>query len=127
MSKKKSFRADLAAQLNAYTPGSKPIILEGKSQSYLRGIVSSFNTNNGRQFSVVQHLDCLLVGLMPDVKNYMRQPLPGQQPVALPVVELSAAQHLQRAVELMRAVRVSREEMHEALNQYITSEDDYII
>lgn len=121
---KTSFAARLAAQLHAYSTKSEPIQIDDQSQRYVRAIVSGFNTSNGRQFSVLQYGTGLLVGLRPDIQEYMRKQLPGQHQ---PVVELSAAEHLQRAVELLRVRRVSRDEMHAELSKYITSEDDYLI
>jgi hypothetical protein len=118
-----SFRATLQAQLNAY---AKPILIEGKQLTYVRAIVSGFNTSNGTSYSVLTRGKGLLVGLRADCRNYEEQPVE-QLPVAPPTVELSAAQHFQRAVELLRAEKVSREEMHAELSKYITSEDDYLI
>lgn len=121
-----SFRRYLIDELTMYSRRAGPIQFEGKSERYTRAIVSAFNTDKGTSYSVLRHGKGLLVGLRSDCRNYQPEPTK-QPPVAVSTVELSAAEHLQRAVELLRAQCVSREEMHAELSKYITSKDDYLI
>jgi hypothetical protein len=115
-----SFRRYLINELTEYPRRSGPIQFEGKSERYTRAIVSAFNTDNGTSYSVLKYGNGLLVGLRSDCRNYE------EKPIEQPIKQLSAAEHLQRAVELFRAKGLGGDQMRAALNALMTVNDDLL-
>jgi hypothetical protein len=120
-----SFRRFLVDELAMYPRRSGPIRIDGKSEPYTRAIVSAYNTQNGRSYSVIKYGTGLLVGLRSDCRNYTPEPVAALQP-AVDYAAMAGAELLALAVEQLRGEGRGGDEMRAALNALLTDNDDLL-
>ena len=117
-----SFADELRDKLRNY---AEPFAIEGKSEAYLRGLVSKWNSygapTGSPEMSVIRHGGKLWVCTRSDRRNIKET-----APVAPYTGTETPEELLKRAVELMRSAGLGGDEMRTALNQYITDNDDLL-